>query len=130
MSSFTKPLIIEFDYAGDPERPYVLHRSFSYYTDLLPIPVIDVPAGYRTDFASIPRFFWRILPPAGRYGKAAVIHDWLCCICPPLCDYVTAADVFGEAMDTLGVGRITRRVMVWAVKQFGPKFQPSETHHA
>lgn len=38
---------------------------------------IIVPKGFETDFASIPRFFWRIFPPAGRYAKAAVIHDYL-----------------------------------------------------
>jgi len=41
----------------------------------------SVPAGYRTDFASIPRPIpwplWPLLPPVGRSGKAAVIHDWL-----------------------------------------------------
>lgn len=130
MSSFTKPLIIEYDYEGDPKRPYVLHRSFSYYTDLLPVTVIDVPAGYRTDFASIPRIFWRVLPPFGRYGKAAVIHDWLCDVEPKICDHLTAADVFDEAMAVLGVGRVKRAVMVRAVKWFGPKFQPLEESDA
>jgi len=40
--------------------------------------LITVPAGYRTDFASIPRLVWPLLPPVGRGGKAAIIHDWLC----------------------------------------------------
>lgn len=38
---------------------------------------IVVPAGFQTDFASVPRLFWNIFPPIGRYAKAAVIHDWL-----------------------------------------------------
>jgi hypothetical protein len=38
---------------------------------------IEVPAGEVTDFASIPRFLWPILPPTGRYTRAAVIHDKL-----------------------------------------------------
>ncbi len=38
---------------------------------------IDVPVGFRTDFASIPRLLWPLLPPTGSYGKAAVIHDAL-----------------------------------------------------
>lgn len=125
MSSFTKPLIIEYDYKGNPRKPYVLHRSFSYYTDLLPVTLIDVPAGYRTDFASIPRFFWRFLPPFGRYGKAAVIHDWLCDVDPKLCDSQTAADVFNEAMTALGVGRVKRSIMTRAVKWFGPHWRSS-----
>ncbi len=38
---------------------------------------IVVPAGFITDFASVPRIFWRILPPCGDYGLAAIIHDYL-----------------------------------------------------
>lgn len=36
-----------------------------------------VPAGFVTDFASIPRAFWSLLPPDGVYTYAAVIHDYL-----------------------------------------------------
>lgn len=36
-----------------------------------------VPAGFVTDFASIPRVFWNIYPPIGRYTRAAVLHDYL-----------------------------------------------------
>ena len=32
---------------------------------------ITVPAGYRTDFASIPRLVWPLPPPVARSGKAA-----------------------------------------------------------
>jgi uncharacterized protein DUF1353 len=38
--------------------------------------VIEVPANFITDFASIPRVLWSLLPPTGFYGKAAVIHDF------------------------------------------------------
>jgi len=38
---------------------------------------IEAPAGMMTDFLSIPRIFWRIWPPWGRYSPATVIHDWL-----------------------------------------------------
>lgn len=36
-----------------------------------------VPAGFETDFASIPRFFWRIWPPWGPWTPAAIMHDRL-----------------------------------------------------
>ena len=39
--------------------------------------IIVVPAGFVTDFASVPRVFWSILPPAGTYQLAAVVHDFL-----------------------------------------------------
>jgi len=38
---------------------------------------INVPAGFVTDFASVPRLLWALLPPWEDYGAAAVIHDFL-----------------------------------------------------
>ena len=37
---------------------------------------ITVPIGFSTDFNSIPRGLWNLLPP-DEYGEAAVIHDYL-----------------------------------------------------
>ncbi|EAA2596645.1 hypothetical protein DNM18_25345, partial [Salmonella enterica subsp. enterica] len=37
--------------------------------------VIEVPKGFITDHATIPRIFWILLPPDGRYAKAAIIHE-------------------------------------------------------
>jgi len=36
-----------------------------------------VPAGFRTDFASVPRVLVWLFPRFGRYTMAAVLHDWL-----------------------------------------------------
>jgi hypothetical protein len=38
---------------------------------------VDVPVGFVTDFASIPRAFYSLLPPNGEYSYAAVFHDYL-----------------------------------------------------
>lgn len=38
---------------------------------------VDVPKGFVTDFASIPRAFWAILPPDGKYIYPAVVHDYM-----------------------------------------------------
>jgi hypothetical protein len=38
----------------------------------------EVPAGFDTDFASVPRVFWWLVPRYGRYTKASVLHDHLC----------------------------------------------------
>ena len=37
-----------------------------------------VPAGYVTNFASVPRLLWWFIPRYGRYTKATVLHDCLC----------------------------------------------------
>ena len=76
-----------------------------------------IPAGFVTDFASVPRCFWFILPPMGRYGKAALLHDWL---------YYTkylprseADRVFLEVMLMMGVRSWKAYVMYSAVRLFG-----------
>lgn len=38
---------------------------------------ITIKKGFETDLASIPRLFWFILPPFGKYNRAAVVHDYL-----------------------------------------------------
>lgn len=35
-----------------------------------------VPAGFKSDLASIPIIIRAIFPPWGRYTKAALVHDW------------------------------------------------------
>lgn len=55
-------LLEEFDYhVGSKESEVVVH----------------IPKGFITDFASVPRIFWNIMPPNDKYGKAAVVHDFL-----------------------------------------------------
>jgi hypothetical protein len=39
--------------------------------------VVPVRRGFVTDFASIPRPFWSLLPRWGKYGPPAVVHDFL-----------------------------------------------------
>jgi hypothetical protein len=38
---------------------------------------IEVPAGFVTDFASIPRPLWAVIPPRGKYNRPAIVHDKL-----------------------------------------------------
>lgn len=39
---------------------------------------VDVPTGFLTDGATIPRFLWWLLPPIGEYTQATTLHDYLC----------------------------------------------------
>lgn len=39
---------------------------------------ITVPAGFETDFASVPRVFTWMVPKYGKYTLASVLHDYLC----------------------------------------------------
>ena len=77
---------------------------------------ITVPAGFKTDLASIPRLFWRILPrDGGKYRAAAVVHDYMVGRVP----WSHAATIFSEALRDNGTGDFRRRLMVAAVRLRG-----------
>lgn len=104
-------------------RAFKLTSEFSYGCELLG-EIITVPSGYRTDFASVPRFFWRILPPHDTYAHAAVIHDYLCDLRGTTgIDSKTTHLIFREAMEVLHVPKWKKATMFRAVKWFGPKFK-------
>ena len=82
---------------------------------------IRVPAGFVTDFASIPWGLWNMFPPLGPWARAAIVHDYL---------YETgglggkytrkeADQVFREAMAVVGVPAWQRSVMYRAVRLGG-----------
>lgn len=79
----------------------------------------EIPQGTTTDFASVPRIFWNILPPLGKYGKAAVLHDYFYRtkkLPRHLADYL-----FLVAMTSLEVAFWKRYIMYFAVRLFGWK---------
>jgi hypothetical protein len=113
MSEFRSPLTLKDDGNG---IVMVLDASLRYFSDLLGREV-EVPAGFETDFASIPKFIWSVLPQHGRYDRAAVVHDFL---------YRTggvqrgqADDVFREAMIVCKVVDREQRIIYWGVRLGG-----------
>ena len=91
--------------------------SFDYYSK--GGDVINIPKGFVTDLASIPRPFWSFIgPPAGgRYAQSAVVHDFL---------YTTQEftrlktdRLFYEGMEVLGTPRWRRTLMFAAVRLGG-----------
>ena len=75
MSRFTEALVVTPLADGNT---WVIVRPFGYDVEREGSgDRIDVRVGFMTDFASIPRLFWIALPKWGKYGNAAVIHDWL-----------------------------------------------------
>jgi hypothetical protein len=74
MSKFTKILTVSPLPDG---RTWIIRKEFGYDigsegSDQF----IQVPVGFMTDFASVPRLLWVIIPQWGKYGNAAVIHDY------------------------------------------------------
>jgi len=110
-ASFASPLIVRPLPDG---RNWQLVEGFEFRYNGK---TLKVPAGFVTDFASVPRIFWNILPPWGRYGKAAVIHDYCyrtACLSRRMCDRL-----FLEAMRALSVPAWKRYIMWLAVRCFG-----------
>jgi len=84
---------------------WTLKRDVSYRTD--GIGTATARAGFDFDWASVPRLFWRIFPPAGvrgnPWGIAALFHDWL---------YVHQA-VEGVPISREVADRLLREIMVY-----------------
>jgi hypothetical protein len=38
---------------------------------------VEIPVGFLTDLASVPRLFQNVLPSDGKYKECAVVHDFL-----------------------------------------------------
>jgi hypothetical protein len=115
MSRFTNMLIVS-PYADG--KTWYLRRTFAYDVgEEGSDETIMVPQGFTTDFASIPRIFWTILPRWGKYGNAAVIHDFL--YYQQKYNRKEADTIFREAMGVLEVPVWQQFFIYWAVRGFG-----------
>ncbi|ECJ4438861.1 DUF1353 domain-containing protein [Salmonella enterica subsp. diarizonae] len=113
MSRFTTPAILEM--LG--HYNWRVHEPFAFYLSEDNSDAIEVPAGFITDLATIPRIFWSLMPPDGKYAKAAIIHDYL--YDNALRTKREADRIFLDGMTVLGVPRWKRTIMYWAVRLFG-----------
>jgi len=78
---------------------------------------VEVPVGFMTDFASAPRIFWALIPKWGKYGNAAVIHDFL--YWNQTMSRKRADDILFEAMDVLKVSAFHKYTIYRVVRWFG-----------
>lgn len=113
MSRFTTPAILEM--LG--HYNWRVHEPFAFYLSDDNSDVISVPAGFITDLATIPRIFWTLLPPDGKYAKAAIIHNYL--YDNALRTKKEADLIFLDGMTVLGVPKWKRTIMYYAVRLFG-----------
>lgn len=117
MSEFNTALVVSPLSDGNS---WVILQEFTYHIGAESNDnIVAVAKGFVTDFASVPRLFWLVFPKWGKYGNAAVIHDWLYWEQSSKRDRKTADAIFLEAMEVLGVSRWKRRVMYDAVRAFG-----------
>jgi hypothetical protein len=131
MSRFLTPLDIREK--DEFEGTFELLAPLVYISDLLD-DVITVPAGFITDFASVPRLPFAYLVVGGKGNKAAVVHDWL--YSGGLTVTREQADkVFAEALAASGYGALVRGLMYSGVRLGGASHwegpnQPQPAHVA
>ena len=111
-SEFLTPLRVE--HLGG--KWWRLTHDLVYYSALLDATIV-IPAGFVTDFASVPRIplaYWLF---GARGNQAAVLHDWL--YRTGLIDRIRSDRVFNEALKAEGKWFPTRWPMTTAVMSFG-----------
>ncbi|MGY4102195.1 DUF1353 domain-containing protein [Nocardia sp. R16R-3T] len=79
-----------------------------------------IPAGFRTDFASVPRALVWLVPRYGVYTRAAILHDYL-----RSSNVVNTADADGIFRRCLREFRVSipRRYMMWAAVRLGSRLR-------
>jgi len=128
MSDFTSPLIVRVEQRERSGRGvYTVMQPFTYHVGEKNSGVeITVPAGFETDFASIPWFARWLISPGGLHAKAAVMHDALyrgVAIHPKIfINRKGADDITLEAMEALKTPVFRRTTIYVFVRLFGRTF--------
>jgi hypothetical protein len=77
-----------------------------------------IPAGFKYDYASVPRGLWNtFLPYDPQYAGPATAHDYL--YGGEIIDRKTADEIFLAGMEFTGVSKVKRNLMHAAVRLFG-----------
>ncbi|HDZ26353.1 hypothetical protein LCGC14_0398810 [marine sediment metagenome] len=111
---FPLPLVVQFLNG----RMWKLIAPFEYHPDKGD--VIKIFVNFTFDFASIPKLFWSFIGhPAGKYGPAALLHDFL--YYKKIYARRKADKIFLVAMKALKVSFWKRQIMYYAVRLGGRK---------
>lgn len=78
--------------------------------------IYTIPKDFVTDGASIPRFFWRIYLPYGKYIEAAVLHDYIYRTPTIPLTRKQADKLLEEAMEWCQVNAFDRKVIYTGVR--------------
>lgn len=116
MPRFLTPLILSPEHISIDDQMWIVLEEFVYYSDVLG-KEIHVPAGFKTDLASVPRIPIIFDLCGDTSQEAAVIHDWL--YDQHLCTRAEADSVLREASEASGVPKWRRNLMWAGVRMFG-----------
>lgn len=76
-----------------------------------------VPAGFRTNFASVPQLVENIIPRTGRISLPSLFHDWL--YTAKLTKRRHADGIFRRMMRERGIGVVKRWLVYLILRVFG-----------
>lgn len=114
MAKFLSPLTVE---EISDSIFQVVDHPFDYQSDILP-GIIEVPIGFYTDFASVPRFLPLVYAALGDTAhEPAVVHDWL--YYSAITDRKTSDAILLEAMKTWGMPAWRYWPIYWGVRLGG-----------
>lgn len=110
MGEFKTKLIVESD-----GKDWVLSRPLVFDSDWYGL--IEVPIGFKSDFASVPRIPFVYSLFGNQSHSAAIIHDFLYSGQTKL-SRKAADKIFEEAMKSRNQSTWRRKCMFWAVRIF------------
>ena len=103
-------------FASGSNDDWIVDRPGVYHYDG---EVIEIPRGFVTDLASIPKGLRWLVPVNGKHRLAALLHDYMYYM--ELDDRIDCDLAFIEEMERQGVRYIKRQAMFAMVRMFGKK---------
>ena len=114
MSSFTK-----LEVTVDDQGYFITTEPFTYYT-YNKEETYEVPAGFKTNFASVPSVIQSLFDRKDIFNSASVLHDYL--YAHAIVPREKADALLREGMLVLGCKKSTAFWFHLAVRMFGSKF--------
>ena len=107
-------MLVDVHTSDEMGNVYTLREELSYGG-------LTVPAGFESDGASVPRFFWRIVFPPGEQGavRADFLHDFIYRTHPEGWTREQADELFRELLIDDGVSRFSAALAYYGVRLFG-----------
>jgi hypothetical protein len=77
--------------------------------------IIEIPVGFITDFASVPKILWSAISSIGKFNLASVVHDYIYDRCFSDKEFLRLMHM------TSPNTKLRNRIMFYAVRLFGAK---------
>lgn len=95
-------------FSNEVHLEWINNRMLVVFLSETTICNIPIPKGFITDGATIPKLFWNILSPFGRFFKSCALHDYICLMAklknneaPNLKEGINIATQYRKRADTL-----------------------------